>query len=817
MKRLFTFTLLFFFIILGHYKGYAQVMGTIEGKVTDANTGIPLIGVSITIEGSNYGATTDVDGAYTMEVPVGSYNIIASYIGYAPITKFNQVVTSGNIVQLSFVMTESSVELQEVTVTANTAKSAAAGDIVTPLSVQRLSTQEIKSNPGGNFDISRVVQALPGVGGTAGSVGGFRNDIVIRGGGPNENVYYLDGIEIPVINHFSTQGSAGGPTGILNVSFIEDVKLSSSAFDARYDNALASVFEFDQRDGNSQSMEGNFRLSATEAALTLDGPISKNLNYIVSARRSYLQLLFEALDLPIRPNYWDFQAKLTWQASPRTSVSFIGVGAIDEFSFKPSQDATAENVYILNANPLINQWNYTTGVSIKHLIPNGYITAAISRNDYQNRLDKFEDNEKMLEEDRNLKVISNETENKLRISVDKYVNGWKYAFGGVAQQVSFTNNYYNRIRKELVDANGNIIQNALTFSFNTDLQFWKYGLFGQLSKSFLKDKLGVTFGLRTDMNSFTTSGNKPLETLSPRIAAGYRFNDAWKLNASIGRYYKIPIYTVLGFQDATGNYVNQNNRYIGSTHYVAGMEFLPKEDLRFTFEGFYKQYDRYPVSQLTGISLANQGGEFGAIGNEAVTSTGKGEAYGLEVYGQQKLTGSLFAVVSYTFVRSKFSGINGVSIPSAWDNRHLVSLIFGKKLGKGWELGLKYRYAGGAPFTPFDENLSRQNYLSAGTGILDYNQLNTLRLKGFSQLDLRIDKKWNYKKWALDVFIDVQNLLVTQNPAYPQFTFQRLEDNSGFATTDGAPVREDGSNAIPLILVNDDAIATPSIGLIVEF
>nr|HRD06523.1 carboxypeptidase-like regulatory domain-containing protein [Saprospiraceae bacterium] len=331
MKRLFPllFTLAF---TLSAQMGIAQVMGTLEGKATDANTGIPLIGVSIAIEGTSYGAITDVDGSYFLQVPVGSYNIVATYIGYATVTKYNQVVTSGNIVQLSFVMNEAAVELQEITVTANSAKSAAAGDIVTPLSVQRLSTQEIKSNPGGNFDISRVVQALPGVGGTAGSVGGFRNDIVIRGGGPNENVYYLDGIEIPVINHFSTQGSAGGPTGILNVSFIEDVKLSSSAFDARYDNALASVFEFDQRDGNSQGMEGNFRLSATEAALTLDGPLSKNLNYIVSARRSYLQLLFEALDLPIRPNYWDFQTKLTWQASARTTVSFIGVGAIDEFS-----------------------------------------------------------------------------------------------------------------------------------------------------------------------------------------------------------------------------------------------------------------------------------------------------------------------------------------------------------------------------------------------------------------------------------------------------------------------------------------------------
>ena len=172
--------------------------------------------------------------------------------------------------------------------------------VETPLSVQNLSVEEIKSNPGGNFDISKVIQTLPGVGG--GQQGGsFRNDIIIRGGAPNENVFYLDGIEVPVINHFQTQGSSGGPQGILNVSFIEDVKLSSSAFDARYDNALSSVFQFKQKNGNPNQFQGNFRLSATEAALTLEGPLSKNkkTTFLASARRSYLELLFQALDLPI--------------------------------------------------------------------------------------------------------------------------------------------------------------------------------------------------------------------------------------------------------------------------------------------------------------------------------------------------------------------------------------------------------------------------------------------------------------------------------------------------------------------------------------
>lgn len=151
---------------------------------------------------------------------------------------------------------------------------------------------------------------------------------------------------MPVINHFQTQGSSGGPQGMLNVSFIEDVKLTTSAFDARYDNAMSSVFQFKQKNGNPNQVQGNVRLSATELAATLEGPLSKQrqTTFLASARRSYLQLLFKAIDLPIRPNYWDFQTKITHQINKKTTLNFIGLGAIDEFSFAVPKESTPEKV-----------------------------------------------------------------------------------------------------------------------------------------------------------------------------------------------------------------------------------------------------------------------------------------------------------------------------------------------------------------------------------------------------------------------------------------------------------------------------------------
>lgn len=806
-------------LVLTSLQAYSQKTGVLNGTVRDKNTQELLFGVSILIEGTNppLGVSTDAEGKFKLSnIPTGSYNVRATYVGYEPLTKFNVTITSGNANNINFELVPTETTLEEVTVTYN--KSIRIATPETPLSIQSLTTEEIKSNPGGNFDISRVIQTLPGVGGSAGTGGGFRNDIVIRGGAPNENVYYLDGIEIPVINHFSTQGSAGGPQGILNVSFIEDVTLSSSAFDARYDNALASVFQFKQREGNPDRYQGNVRLSATELATTLEGPISNKTTFQASARRSYLQLLFKLIDLSIRPNYWDFQYKVSHKFSPKTSLTAIGVGAIDEFTFAVPKNSTPEKEYALRSVPLINQWNYTVGFGLKHLINKGFINVALSRNMFDNALDRFEDGQTGDESKRALRGRSQEIENKLRFDVNRFEGKWKYSFGGVAQYVKFNNLLFNRLRREITGLQGEVIQPEVLINFNTNIDFFRFGAFSQVSRSFLGDRLNLSFGVRTDMNTFTNTGLNPLETLSPRLSASYVLAEKWKVNASIGRYFKLPIYTALGFQDENEDFVNKNNKYIRSDHYVGGFEFLPTSTTRFTLEGFYKRYAQYPVSVRDGISLANQGGDFGAIGNEQVQSTGKGRTYGLEFFVQQKLINNFFGVLSYTFVRSEFTGLDDTQyIPSAWDNRHLISALLGRKFKGGWEIGVKYRYAGGSPYTPFDFATSQRNYLSVGSGILDYSLLNTQRLPAFSQFDLRVDKKWNLRRFTLDVYVDIQNALVQRSPATPQYTFKRTDDNTAFATTDGQEIQLDGSNGIPTLLSNSDASLLPTLGFIVEF
>jgi hypothetical protein len=795
----------------------AQENGTILGVVTDINTKEPLAFAKVFVEGTEKGGVTDLDGKYKISIPTGSYAVRVSFVGYAPMTKYNITVNSGNAEMVNFDLSESATSLETIEVVYKKDEIARTTDMVTPLSVQKLTSIEIESNPGGNFDVSKVVQTLPGVGGSSG--GAQRNDIIIRGGAPNENVYYLDGIEIPVLNHFQTQGSSGGAQGILNVSFIEELKLSSSAFDARYDNALASTFIIKQRQGNSEKLSGNVRASITESVLTLEGPIgkSKKVDFLVSARASYLDLLFTLIDLPIRPNFTDYQFKTTYKPTNKTTITALGLGAIDNFRFAATKEDTDESEFLRRSLPFITQWNYTTGVSLNQRIKDGFLNFVLSRNMFDNQLDQFEDAQNGNEELRTFGLKSQEIENKFRFNFNQYKKGWKYAFGVSAQYVKYNTNIYNKLADAQFDSTGMMTSPAIEINFNSAIDFMRFGAFGQVSKAFFAEKLLVSAGVRTDMNTFTDNGMNPLETISPRVSFAFHLSKKWDITASIGSYFKIPGYTLLGYRDENDVLVNSSLDYIQSDHYVLGTQFLPNSSMRITAEGFYKRYDQYPVSLANGTSLANQGQQFGSVGNEDVVSVGKGQTYGFEVFVQQKLVKNTFFVFSYTYVRSLFSGLDGELIPSAWDSQHLVSSTFGWNFGKNWKLGLKYRFSGGVPYTPFNLAASQQSYALTGNGVLDFDNVNGERLNAFNQFDFRIDKIVNLKKVSFDFYIDVQNLFAFKQQSPDYYTFQRNEDNTGFATTDGLDLAADGSNAVPLLIPNINQTVTPTIGFIFEF
>ncbi|MDB4068069.1 TonB-dependent receptor, partial [Flavobacteriaceae bacterium] len=712
MKKI-LFLLLFAFSLTG----FSQALGVLTGKIFEENQS-PLFGATVVLEGTTFGAITDELGQFSIpNIPPGTYTIQAGYLGFTSQTVFNFQIKSVGTPPLNFVLLETSQALDEVVV----ALSPITRPKETPLSTQSLSAVEIANYPGSNNDVVQVAQTLPGV---SPSIGGFRNDLIIRGGAPNEVVYYLDGIEIPNINHFSTQGSAGGPVGMLNVSFISDVRLSSSAFGAQYNNPLSGVLQFTQRDVNPDGFAGNFRLSASEAALTLETPLLVNkkngevkTDVLLSVRRSYLQFLFELIGLPIRPDYWDYQYKLNHKIDAYNSLSFVGLGSIDEFTVALPEDPTPDQQATFDQVPFINQNSNTVGVTWKRRFKDqsGFMEVSLSNNSLWNTYSEYNDNASQTE----LRFQNDalESETKLRLAVNRFAEGWKWSHGLNLQRAFYENS---------------TLKTLAAYQYNTSLDFLNYGLFTQGSKDFLQDRLALSFGFRMDGDTFI-KGSNLLKTFSPRASASYALTPSWKLNGTAGVYYKIPPYTMLGFQNTTQEFLNQDLDYTRSTHLVLGVEKILNPTARVSLEGFYKYYSDYPVSLEDGVSIANKGAGFEVLGNEAIVSVGKGKAYGLELLWQQKLMDRFFGIFSYTYFYSTFSGLDPkVFRPSVWDSRHLASFTTGYKLPRNWEVSARHRFAAATPFVPTDIPQTAQLYPKI---VLDYDRLGSQKLDPFNQLD----------------------------------------------------------------------------------
>jgi hypothetical protein len=797
-------TKLIIFFLLSHTLILAQ-NGIIKGRVFDKINNEPIPFANIFIAEIQKGISSDIEGNFIIkDIKAGIYNVTFSFIGYQTYTASEVIVSPNKPSIINAGLDETTTSLDEVEIKASPFLKSEES----PVSKRNISATEIYRNPGGNRDISKVIQSLPGVASTV----SFRNDIIIRGGAPNENRFYLDGIEVPNINHFATQGSSGGPVGMINVNFISEVDLYSGAFPANRGNTLSSVLEFKQVEGNNERLASSFTIGSSDVGLTLDGPMGKKSTFVLSARRSYLQFLFKAIQLPFLPTYNDFQFKQNIQLNDKNNLTFIGLGAIDEFKLNvglndniTDPDTYERNEYILGYLPVSTQWNYTLGGKWTHFKDNSFQTLVLSRNHLNNTSKKYADN---IENQENLlqDYNSQEIENKLRFENTFRKNGWKLNYGFGYEFAQYTNSTFLKI--PLGDSNTIV-------DFESNLNFHKFSYFAQGSKKLINNKLILSLGIRSDHNTYSTQMANPLSQLSPRFSAAYSLTKKMSLNFNVGRYYQLPAYTVMGYRNNNNTLVNKENEitYISNDHIVAGLEFNPATFNKITVEGFYKKYNNYPFLVNKNVSLANLGGDFGVIGNEEVTSSSIGRAYGIEFLAQQKLSKNFYGILAYTWVRSEFKDQNNLYKPSAWDNGHIVSLTAGKKFKKNWEIGVKFRFSGGSPYTPFDTLNSSyiQVWDVTNMGLLDYNQLNEFRLKANHGLDLRIDKKWYWKKMALNLYLDIQNAYNFQAETAPSLIVPRDENGNRIINSN------DPSRYQTKLIENSAGTLLPSIGLQFEF
>jgi len=787
--------LLIILLILASSPSFAQEC-IIQGRVLNAINNEPVPYAVVVLKDGKVTLPTTADslGKYRITAPrPGLYNLEVVMTGFQTYYKFEIELKPERKAEVDVSLEESQKSLGEVTISANPFIRREES----PLSMRSIGVSEVKRNPGANRDISKVLQSLPGVA----SLVAFRNDLIVRGGSPNENRFYLDGIEVPNINHFATQGASGGPVGMLNVDFINEVDFYSGAFPANRGNTLSSVLDIKFKDGRTDKAGMSFALGATDLAATFDGPLSKNSTLIASYRRSYLQFLFAALELPFLPTYNDFQFKYKYKPDNKQEFTLLGLGAYDNVVLNRAANKTEEQRYILGNLPENIQWNYTIGASYRRFSAESFLTVVISRNHLRNGAVKFINNDESSSSNRLLDYSSQEIENKFRIENTTLRNSWKANYGVNAEQVNYLNSTFNRL-PVIGDVN-----------YSSSVQFMKYGAFGQLSRTFPGIGLVISGGLRTDANTFGTKMKNPLEQLSPRISLSKTLTDRFTFNANSGIFYQLPAYTIIGFRHNNGSPANTDVSYIRSRHIVAGFEYQNRKNARITIEGFYKQYSNYPFGLSDSISIANQGSDFGVVGDEPVDSRSRGRSYGVEFLYQQKLFKGFYGLLCYTWMTSEFTNLDKRYVPSSWDFRHTLSFTTGKTFARNWDAGLKFRFNSGNPFTPFDVSTSavKANWDISGQGVLDNSLVNTMRNPVFHQLDIRVDKKYFFNNWFLNLYLDIQNIYNNKTTLPPYLTVIRDNNQQPVENPD------DPSRYLLKELQNTTGTIIPTLGIIVEF
>ncbi|MCZ2565849.1 putative TonB dependent receptor protein [Bacteroides fragilis] len=721
----------------------AQPTHRIKGTVIDKASRQPLEFINVLVLGLGRGGVTDAEGHFNIgEVPPGIYRLQASAVGYKTILTPEYIVSTKDLT-IQIETEENLTELEGVTVTACPFRR----DPESPVGLRIIGLQEIEKSPGANRDISRIVQSYPGV---AFSPAGYRNDLIVRGGSPSENRFYLDGVEIPNINHFSTQGASGGPVGIINADLIREVNFYTGAFPTDRGNAMSSVLDFKLRDGDMERNSLKATLGASEVSLASNGHIGKKTSYLVSVRQSYLQFLFDMLGLPFLPTFTDAQFKLKTRFNANNELTILGLGGIDNMKLNTKLDGEKAE-YILSYLPKIQQETFTLGAVYRHYAGIHVQSVVVSYSYLNNRNTKYLNNDESSADNLSLKLRSVEQETKFRIENTSTFGNWKINFGANLDYSQYTNTTFQRV----------YIDEGRTFDYHTYLGMWRWGIFGTINYATTDERFTASLGVRTDANNFSSGMKGMGDQLSPRLSLSYRLTDGLYLSGNAGLYYQLPPYTGLGFKDNNGAWVNKYLRYMSVSQESLGLSWHPGNTFELSAEGFYKQYDKIPFSITDGIPLACKGNDYGVIGNEALSSTAQGRAYGIEILMKWLIAKKLNLASSFTLFKSEYrNNKQSEYIASAWDNRYIFNMSGTYNFPHNWSLGMKISCIGGAPYTPYDVEKSSlvTAWNAQGRPYYDYTKYNTGRLPAFGQLDVRVDKTFYLKRCMLGFYIDLQNV-----------------------------------------------------------
>ncbi len=742
---------------------------TLSGRVLDRTSRQPIPFATVVIEGMpQMGDVADADGRFSIEgVAPNAYRLLATSLGYEPTLSQEYMVTRATP-PVTIVMKRDTTNVEEVVVI-STLFSRIADNT---LSSYTVGVQQIEKTPGSNRDVSRIVQSLPGV---AFSPIGYRNDLMVRGGSPSENAFFVDGFYIPNINHFSTQGASGGVVSLINADLIREIDFFTGSFPTNQGGALSSMLDVELRDGNSDEQSFKATLGASEVALSGSGFITDKVNYIFSARQSYLQLLFKVLGLPFLPNYIDLLGKVEYNPTDRDEITFLALSSFDDMTINVDND-TAFTEYIAGWVPHIKQQTYTGGVKWRRYLDSGqYFTLIADHSTLRNTYKKYEDNIESDPSGEIYNLTSTEGRSALRGEWMGVRGGWEFGYGG---GVSFTT--YDMLSQQKLYVAGA----EAVLSYDTRLGMLGWSGYADAGYTAENKRFSIDAGLRFDSSNYNSQTTKFWRYLSPRVGAEYKLPRNYTLKANMGLYYQLPPLTALGYK-VDDQLVNNDLSYMQVGSFAVGADWQYNGELIVSLESFYKHYSHLPYSINDQIPFTDKGNDYGVYGDEALADGASGRSYGLELMARWARQGKFSVVGSFTLFKSESRISDNVAYtPSSWDNRFIINASGTYFLPHNWSIGAKLSAIGGAPYTPYDEDLS--SYVIAwdltGQPYYDYSQHNTLRLPAYWQLDVRVDKTYYFKRVSLGLYLDIQNLFYS--------TLQRpdLYISTGIIRNEYAPV-----------------------------
>lgn len=701
--------------------------GRIKGRVVDSASKEPLTGVNVILVDTKLGAATDLKGEYLINiVPVGSYNVEFHYMGYEKVTCPDIIIRPGRITFLNEEMHEAVFEGEQIVVTAGYFRK----EEHEPTSITSFNKEEVRRSPGSGGDVSRILTALP----STSQVADYANDLMVRGGSPSENGFYIDNILIPNVNHFPVQGSSGGTIGLINVDFIEDVKFSAGGFPVTHGNRLSSIVDIRFRDGNREEFDMQLDMSMQGFGGIFEGPLpNKKGSWLFSARRSYLDLIIDLFEAGGIPAYSDIHGKITYDINPNNRITILNLFGK---SWQDYDGDEAKDAGLNNYGTLKDEQN-TIGLNWRCLwSEKGYSNTAFSYSSMKNS------NNWISVKTGELKTFDENTESSLRLyNINFYqINKTnKIEFGFEADYFMnrydyFRNSFINRLGEEIPGLN-----------IDRKIDAFKGALFASYISN-LSGRFTATIGVRADY----FSNNKETD-FSPRFSVKYKINDKVSLNGAAGLFYQsLPLYLI--------SQINQgkNLKNLKAVHYVSGLDVLLSDDTKLTFEVYNKEYSNFPLDPADPfLFIIDEGNSLNGFGRYTeFVSTGKAYSRGVELLIQKKLKQNFYGLISTSFFRAKYKDYTSVWRNRLYDNRYLFNIIGGYRPNNLWEFSARWNFNGGVPYTPFDLEASE----AAGEGIIDQTKINKSRMPDYHTLNIRVDRRFFFRKSSIVAYLSIWNL-----------------------------------------------------------